>query len=647
MANPLAGNPLRTRADVQRAVCALFAPLRPHFSPGGARVRLGSAGAFFADAAAELEGFARPLWGLVPLAMGGGRVDDWDLYRRGLAAGTDPDHPEFWGWPETDQRQVEMAALGFALAFVPEAVWEPLPADAKDRLAAWLARIDRFEPIDSNWQFFRVLVNLGLARVGRPFDERAHRESLELLDSHYLGDGWYRDGASGHLDYYIPWAYHTYGLVYAASHGTDPERARVYRERARRFARDFEHWFDPGGAAIPFGRSLTYRFAQGCFWGALVFADEEALPWGRVKGLYLRHLREWARHPISDRDGVLSLGYAYSNPLAVEPYSSPGSPYWCMKAFLALAAPETHPFWSAEEEPMAEPEAPRAQPHPGMLISRTPTQTVALCAGQTELVFPNGPAKYAKFAYSSRFGFGVALHETRPHQNCHDSMLALRGADGPWRVREQAEAHAVEDGCVYSRWRPFPDVVVETVLTGTAPWHLRLHRLVTSRRLWSAEAGFALPWDGVLPGGRGFEREGGPEAPLARTEAGESGVRDESGGRTGAIMIAHPNTNLLAPHTVVPVLHGEHAPGTHWLSCAVLATDRSGEARWEAPPALPAAARRLLERMADRKEAAREGLRKIGSTTNLGDTALWLDADQLPRQPLGSRRPAAPRGRDR
>ena len=62
-ANPLARGPLVTRADLQRAVRDLYEPLRPHSSPGGARVRLGSFGAVYEQAVAELEGFARPLTG--------------------------------------------------------------------------------------------------------------------------------------------------------------------------------------------------------------------------------------------------------------------------------------------------------------------------------------------------------------------------------------------------------------------------------------------------------------------------------------------------------------------------------------------------------------------------------------------------------
>src|SRR6218665_2785562 len=82
-ANPLHGNPLHSRDDVARAVLDLFKPLLPYFSDGPARVRLSATGAHFDRAAADLEGFARPLWGIVPLAAGRHDFHYWDLYRRG------------------------------------------------------------------------------------------------------------------------------------------------------------------------------------------------------------------------------------------------------------------------------------------------------------------------------------------------------------------------------------------------------------------------------------------------------------------------------------------------------------------------------------------------------------------------------------
>ena len=97
----------------------IFNPLLPYFSPGGARVKLSATGAIFDYPAAELEGFARPLWGLTPLAAGGADFAHWELFRQGLANGTDPEHPEYWGQVNsTDQRMVELAAVGASFVAV-------------------------------------------------------------------------------------------------------------------------------------------------------------------------------------------------------------------------------------------------------------------------------------------------------------------------------------------------------------------------------------------------------------------------------------------------------------------------------------------------------------------------------------------------
>jgi hypothetical protein len=595
--NPLAGNPLRTRADLVRAVHDLVDPLLPSFSPGDARVRLGHTGVIFPDAAEELEGFARPLWALVPLAAGGDAFPHAERWRAGLVAGSDPDHPEYWGAARREQRMVEMAAIGFGLCFAPQVLWDPLPEPARARLARWLDAINHHLPVENNWQFFRVLVNLGLARVGRGDAAAAQRESLDRIDRYALEDGWYQDGPGGHVDWYVPWALHAYGLLYAASGLGEPERAERFRERARRFAAHHAAWFDARGRGLPFGRSLTYRFAQSAFWAALVFADEEALPWGQVKGLLLRNLRAWSHAPIATRDGLLTLGYGYPNLRLAEPYSSSGSPYWALKAFLCLARPADHAFWRAEEEPLAEPMGPRVQRPARMALTRDATQVQAVSAGQTELLWAGGAARYAKLAYSSAFAFSVGGAESRPHHHVHDSMLALREEHGPWRVREAIEAWALdEDGVVFSRWRPWPDVEVETWLVGRCPWHWRLHRITSARTLHSCEAGFALGWDGLEPGLPGVEIETAEGAVALRTSRGAGVVAELDGGRDARMQPAPPNTNLMERRTVVPTLHGSHAPGTFLLACAVGASEHA-ETLSAQPPAPPAAFEALLGRL--------------------------------------------------
>ena len=97
--------------------------------------------------------------------------------------------------------------------------------------------------------------------------------------------------------------------------------------------------------------------------------DPKALPWGDVKGYYLRHLRWWAKLPITDRSGVLTVGFGYANLLMSENYNSAGSPYWAFKAFLPLALPASHPFWTAEEKPVPVFSEPSPQPQPGMVMN--------------------------------------------------------------------------------------------------------------------------------------------------------------------------------------------------------------------------------------------------------------------------------------
>ena len=529
----IADNPLQTRADVQRTARALLAPLRPRFSPGRARLKLGATGTNYTEVGAQVEGFARALWCWPEV--------DPELWVAGLRHGPDPSNPEFWGLPgDYDQRFVEMAPLSLAMASAPQLFWEPLNRDERTRLVTWLSRINAHKVVDNNWVLFRVMANHALARLGAPSDPQQVAADLKRIEEFARGDGWYSDGSSGRFDYYIPSDIHFLKLV----------TGHFDRDYVKAFAHHFLHWFAADGAALPFGRSLTYRFAQGAFWGALALADVEALPWGVVKGLLLRHLRWWLRQPILSESGLLTVGYGYPNLNLAEEYNGPGSPYCAMKAFLPLALPETHPFWQAPELPLPDlPEiVPQAQPGFVICRDRQRDHVVALAAGQPAGPGPrHGAEKYAKFCYSTAFGFSVPVGQRGLGVGAHDSMLALRDGGDYWRVREQVADWSLTGTTLCSRWNPWPDVEIITWLApGPQPWHVRVHCIRTHRRLTSAEGGFAQP---------------------AATQGTITGSVGDA--RRFELVTAAPNSNLLAPRTVIPTLHGEHAPGTHWLACAV------------------------------------------------------------------------------
>jgi hypothetical protein len=589
-ANPLAGNPLKTREDVEKALLDLFNPLLPAFSEGGARVSLSPTAAHFDFAAADLEGFARPLWGLAPFAAGGGHFPHWPLYAKGLSNGTDPKHPEYWGKvTDRDQRMVELAALGFALRLVPQHLWDPLDDRAKRNVAAYLLEARPYQFADNNWKFFRVMIDLGLEQVGVEFDRSLTEQYLQELEAFYLDDGWYRDGNVPRVDHYIPFAMHFYGLIYAALAKSDESRRKRFREWARLFGPNIRHWFADDGGALVFGRSMTYRFACAGFWAALAFADEEALPWSEVKGYYLRHLRWWAQHPIADHSGVLTVGFGYANLLMSENYNSGGSPYWALKAFLPLALPESHPFWTVEEAPSRRFLDSIPQPQPGMVMMHTPGNVVALSSGQENLQMRFGSEKYAKFVYSSRYAFSVESDERIFDGAALDGMLAFSDDGRHFRVRETNEEARIAGNILYGRWRPWADIEVETWLLPSNPWHLRVHRIRTPRPLMTAEGGFAIARaDAYRKLEQVDEREG---AALVIGADDFSGIVDLSpqAKRKGLALKAPPNTNLLYPKTFVPQLRGEIGAGETVLFTAAVALPAPTEAAqvWAAVPTVP------------------------------------------------------------
>jgi len=218
-ANPINGNPFKSRQDAQQAVIDLTNPLMSAFSPGKARVHLGSSEAHFDTAAAHLEGLARPLWGLAPLLAGGGSFDGIEAFVEGLANGADPDHPEYWGpVRDRDQRMVESAAIGYALALAPETFWDGMSDRGRSCLKDWLLASLQCSPPGNNWHFFHVMVSLGLTRVGVAHDQSIIESDLDTLESYAMDAGWYRDGMDRRADHYIPFAMHFYcpGARYAA-----------------------------------------------------------------------------------------------------------------------------------------------------------------------------------------------------------------------------------------------------------------------------------------------------------------------------------------------------------------------------------------------------------------------------------------------
>ena len=246
-------NPIRTRQDMVTAALQLIRPLTRCFTPGKARLMLGHSGASYDEGIAGMEGFSRALWALVPMLAS--RCPEaeplWALWKEGIIHGTDPEHEEYWGnIGPFDQRMVEMAVMGMALCLIPDRFYHELTPAQQENLYRWLDQINQHEMPQNNWQFFRILVNIGFKSVGRPVNEDRLRRDLDDMEGHYVADGWYFDKAT-QRDYYTLWGFHYYSLVYAkVMDQYDPDRAARFRERARMIAPRFACWFDKEGRAL-------------------------------------------------------------------------------------------------------------------------------------------------------------------------------------------------------------------------------------------------------------------------------------------------------------------------------------------------------------------------------------------------------------
>jgi hypothetical protein len=512
-------NPFRSRADLLRAATAIIKPLERYRSKLRARVKLyPSTAAGFDDVSAQLEGFARPLWAISTLFDEGSDPASIS-WLQGIEHGVDPDSPEYWGrLVSLDQRMVEMESIAFALLIAPESILSLLSPASKTNLVEWLAQINHHEMPQNNWRWFRILVNLALIKALGSDKEKARQfmdQDFALLDQFYLGEGWSSDGIWGddrkQADYYSgSFAIQFAQLLYIHFADDSDERVSKYRQQALDFASEYWRFFDADGAAIPFGRSMTYRFACGAFWAAFALAGNQStgssLSLGTVKGLLLRHLRWWSMQPeMFNSDGTMNIGFTYPNMYLSEDYNSRQSVYWCLKSFVVLGLQSDHPFWNIREEPHPMEVSPtKGIFHPSpirlfapahQILCHSPEHHYLLSAGQmTTKSFKAREAKYGKFAYSSSFGFsvptGLELHQIAP-----DSTLAIRFGDSDsWTVRchpvdvrietvpIKTKHGSADVGSITSTWKPKKlDFRIRTTLVPLAPhypgWHVRVHQI--------------------------------------------------------------------------------------------------------------------------------------------------------------------------
>lgn len=484
----------------------------------------------------ELENFCRPFWGIAPLLAQGeeirlnagsqsisvyeymrgflrrgfshGREESWDNYREFFAP-----------YVYENQNITELAGLAVGLFFARKQLWDPLPSEEKEQIAAELLKMaetayDHSWPNNHYW--FPLFVVTVLKRLSFRFErtEEMLENGLDFLDRLYLGEGWYKDGEFGRFDYYEAWSLHLYPLLWTMIADTSfkgyEERKKKYVERTNQFLKCYIHWFDKEGAHVPFGRSLSYRFAACALFPAAVLAGCDIAPAlaGRITAMNIGFFRDHCRLEETD---ILPEGYLYHTGNVIEGYTSDGGAYWCCKAFLALLIEEGHPFWDYDQARLPIEEG-------NYLIAPENKEIHMLFEGQDGIVtlynntaqyyfhnqmthkFGDVRGWYSKFVYSSAGGFGCSGSDNVSI----DNMISLMTPD------RSMVSHRLgfldlgkENGALHSVHIPFsndPQSFIESWILPLNGMHVRVHRVRLSQNYYVSEGGFSLGrWDDYCP----------------------------------------------------------------------------------------------------------------------------------------------------
>jgi hypothetical protein len=580
-------NPLRSKADVKAALVDILTPAMEVLAQQKrkGRFRMSDSGAVYLQDKTEIEGFMRLLWGLGPFFSDRKRIyehPDWyELVTEGIIAGTDPDSPDYWGGDlgDYDQVFVEMGALTAFFYETKETFWDTLSVPKQKTIVKWMDQVNHKTIPKTNWLFFRAMVNQFI-------DDSGYMDNSELIDAdyaitnkHYLGHGWSYDGYVNQIDNYIPFAYQFFTILTVGLAHTDNEQSKLLKERAKAFVPSYANWFAADGAALPYGRSLDYRFAQAAFWAAYAYAHvdmPDGYSLGDIKHLLLNNLRWWFQQNIFQTDGLIPIGYSYPNMNFAEGYNGPASAYWALKTFIFFALPDDDPFWTTKESDDFKFEALKKQPEPRMLIahSQNGLEVQSFTAGQHSHEHAHGEAKYEKYVYSTTFGFSTPKGSVLLKQGAYDNTLAVAESDNFWQTAFKYENYAIHDNYVYSDWKPYDDVEIKNFVVPAMPWHVRVHEIDNGRTIHLAEGSFAAPDTGAPT--QVEMKTNVDNAVFYKTEVGITGIIGLSKELKAELSVPEPNTNLYFPKTKIPMQTGVLKPG-HYVLVSLYLGDRELE----------------------------------------------------------------------
>lgn len=249
----------------------------------------------------------------------------------------------------TFQQTVEMAAICIGLWVCREVIWSTYRKEEKDLIADFISDYAHGNTIPHNWRMFNMLGLAFLHMEGYIIDKDIMRDHARATLSWYVGDGWYRDGQQ--FDYYSCWAFNLYAPLWNLWYGysQEPYLAKCFEENSNALSENYPDFFDAKAYTTMWGRSNIYRNASTSALFANFFLKSNTMDAGIARRICSGSLLQFLTREDLWYYGIPVLGFYGPFDPMLQTYSCAESPLWLGKAFLCLALPESHPFWTAKE----------------------------------------------------------------------------------------------------------------------------------------------------------------------------------------------------------------------------------------------------------------------------------------------------------
>ena len=326
-----------------------------------------------------------------------------------IIRGTDPASDGYWGEPKAnDQIGVSFA---WGVYVCPERFWNPLTEQQKQNLLVYLQKQSKNRTYSNNHYYFHMFATALLETHGYESNREHHTRMFERLMGWYRGDGWFIDGGNRGFDYYNMWGFQLFNQML---YRYDPVWREKFGEEIQRtsslFLETFQYLFGRDGAPIPWGRSLSYRFANMAPIGWAVINGNNSLPPGMARRIASGNMKYFWENGCLGENRLLNMGFRGMNLSVPERYLIPGDPYFALHGLACLLIPEDHPFWTEKEGAMPADAAGGKMVVAGaeMVLHVSPIDGDARMypVGQPrDLTIWQSPIKYCQHAYSSTIGF--------------------------------------------------------------------------------------------------------------------------------------------------------------------------------------------------------------------------------------------------